>query len=81
MKTMQEIIRAHAGVLDSQHRPTQAIRVQGTRATLRKYFPNEKHGAPLKVGGHELIIVPRFQAAPLDQSDLEIPMQAEPVTP
>lgn len=73
MRTIAEILTIHAGVLDSQHRPTQPIRVQGNRAYLRRFFKPEKRGAPLKVGEHPLIIVAPFQAAPLDQSDLVLP--------
>lgn len=57
MKPISEIIRAHAALLDSQRKQAVPIRVRASRATLRKYFKNEKRGAPLFCGEHQLIPV------------------------
>lgn len=70
MKPISEIIRAHAELLDSQHKTEVPTRVRGTRRYLQKWFKALKRGGPLRVAGHELEIVAAPKAAALDQVEL-----------
>ncbi len=70
MKSAYQIIRAHADLLDSQHKPDQPITVRGTRAYLRQWFKPEKRGGVLLVNRHPLQIIPASKAVPLDQVEL-----------
>lgn len=57
MKSVDKIIKAHAALLDSQHKPDAPIHVRASRAYLRRFFKAAKRGGPLRVGGHELVLV------------------------
>lgn len=67
--TIAERIQVLAETLDASGKADAPITVIGTRANLRRHFKPEKRGGQLRVGQHQLVLVPRARPAKLVNLD------------